>query len=136
MSPAPAIAGNSNLAVIFRSEQRSHQRYALRLDVEYKLLSRGHTGRLGSTRTVNIASGGVLLDKNESLPAGCAIELLINWPFLLEGVCPLKLIMRGRIVRSDGMGVAIQAKQHEFRTAGARAQKSKPPDVRVRSLTG
>jgi hypothetical protein len=46
--------------------------------------------------------------------------LVISWPCLLEGVCPLKLIMRGRIVRSDGQRVAMQAKFHEFRTAGVR----------------
>jgi hypothetical protein len=57
------------------------------------------------------------------LPAGGSIELVMNWPFLLEGVCPLKLVMRGRIVRSDGQRVAIQAEQHEFRTAGMRASR-------------
>jgi hypothetical protein len=39
---------------------------------------------------------------NASLPVGGLIELTINWPLLLNGVRPLKLVLRGQIVRSDG----------------------------------
>jgi hypothetical protein len=134
MSPAPAAAANGKLVATYRFEQRSHQRFPIALDLDYKLLVKGRVERLGSGRTINIGSGGVLIDTKDSLPPDSAIELIIHWPFLLEGVCPLKLVMRGRIVRSDGRGIAIQAKQHEFRTAGARAPKGRLSELRVRSL--
>ena len=70
----------------------------------------------------------------EQMPSGGLIELLLNWPFLLEGVCPLKLVMRGRIVRCDANGVAIKARHHEFRTAGARSNQARPLTNQVRSL--
>ena len=136
MSSAPAPAGQAIFSAVRRSENRSDRRYPIKLDLNYNLLSRGYQGRSGTAKTVNIASGGVLIEACEPLPAGCQIELIVSWPFLLEGVCPLKLVIRGRIVRSNGTSVAIKAKHHEFRTAGARAQKSKPPEVRVRSMTG
>jgi hypothetical protein len=57
----------------------------------------------------------------------------LSWPFLLEGVCPLKLVMKGQIVRSDVRGVAIQYNYHEFRTAGSRMLKDRPSNPVVRA---
>jgi len=102
MSTSPALARVVRL-LNGRRDQRAHRRYPISLPVDYKLRSKGRINHTGS---------------GESLPAGGSIELVMNWPFLLEGVCPLKLVMRGRIVRSDGERIAIQAQQHEFRTAG------------------
>ncbi len=118
------------------TERRLHHRYPISLKVDYRLLRKGQVDGFGSARTVDMASGGVLLDTQASLPPGSSIELFINWPMLLEGVCPLRLVMRGRIMRSDSRGVAIQTKQHEFRTAGIRTSKNDPPGPKVRSVRG
>jgi len=132
MSPAPA-AVRTKIAASYNFEQRSHQRYPIALDLEYKLMPQGRAEKLGHGRTVNICSGGVLIETEDPLPADSPIEVLIHWPFLLAGVCPLKLVMRGRIVRNDDRGVAIQIVFHEFRTAGARASKKSLLDLRARS---
>jgi hypothetical protein len=107
-----------------RPDQRLHRRYPIELDVEFELLNKGRVELAGSARTLNISTGGVLFSTQHSLPAGGLIKLAINWPFLLEGVCRLKLVVRGRIVRSDGQRIAIQTKHHEFRTAGGRSSRS------------
>jgi hypothetical protein len=52
------------------------------------------------------------------LPCGVDTELAITWPFRLQGVCRLKLVVFGRVVRSDGDRVAIKMQRYEFRTAG------------------
>jgi len=103
-----------------RTDQRLHRRYPIELDAAFELLSRGRVELSGYARTLNISSGGVLLSANDCLPAGRSIKLAMNWPFLLEGVCQLRLIVRGSIVRSDGTRVAVQSMHHEFRTAGVR----------------
>jgi len=133
MSPAPAMASNARSASSDQSDKRSHQRYPITLDLDYKVMHRGQVERLGSGRTVNISSGGVLIDVGESMRPGRHIELVLNWPFLLEGVCPLKLIVRGRVVRADGRAVAVKAKHHEFRTAGVRVESDRL-SVAARSL--
>jgi len=115
-------------------EQRSHQRFPLQLEMEYKLLSRGHPSRGGCGATVNISSGGVLFTTNEPVPSGSPIELTMSWPFLLEGTCPLKLVLRGRVVRCHLNEVAMSFRRHEFRTAGARVSKSQHPSNPLRSL--
>jgi PilZ domain len=119
MSPALARA-TSRLLETHRADQRLHQRYPIALNVEYKLLIKGRVERLGSGRTTNISSGGIFFEADDPLPTRGRVELAMDWPFLLEGVCALKLVMRGRIVRSDTKGIAVQIVQHEFRTAGVR----------------
>ncbi len=133
MSPAPAIAGKTISSGGSPSDKRIHQRYPIALELEYKTIRRGRVESLGFGRTVNISSGGLLIDVPDVVPAGRLIELVVNWPFLLEGVCPLKLIVRGRIVRTEGRTVAVKAKHHEFRTSGVRVQSSRPSN-RGRSL--
>jgi len=121
MSPAPALSRTTiRFSESYRADQRLNRRYPLALEIEYKLLRKGRVERLGLGRTLNVSSGGVLFEAKEALPAGSSVELLMHWPFLLEGVCPLKLVIHGSVVRSDGKGVAVQSKHHEFRTAGVR----------------
>jgi hypothetical protein len=100
-------------------------RYPIALDVQYKLLRGDRVDRVGCGKTLNISSGGVLLETDQPLPATGLIELAIKWPFLLREVCSLKLVMRGRIVRRDASTkvTAVRAESHEFRTAGVRSVK-------------
>jgi len=81
---------------------------------------------VGCGRTLNISSGGVLLETDQLLPPTGIVELAIQWPFLLREVCSLKLVMRGRIVRRDYQtkATAVRAEFHEFRTAGVRTSKT------------
>jgi hypothetical protein len=133
MSAAPIAARPAKLLERLSSEQRSRQRYPIELEVEYRLL--GAKERRGSGRTRNISSNGVLFEVAEPLPVSGSIELMVRWPCLLEGVCPLKLVMKGRIVRSDGKRVAIQSRQHEFRTAGlVRGAKIRHSNSQTRTL--
>ena len=100
-------------------ERRSRQRFPLALELEYRLL--GDDERHGSGQTRNISSTGMLFEVAEwqpRQPFSGSIEVMLSWPCLLNGACALKLMMKGRVVRSEGRGVAIESRQHEFRTAG------------------
>lgn len=102
------------------SEQRQHLWYPIRLEVEYRLLNARPVVRAGFGRTRNISRCGVLFETNDTLPPPSAeVEVLIQWPFLLDGVCPLRLVIRGHVVRTDGKTVAVRIKRHVFRTRGA-----------------
>jgi hypothetical protein len=95
------------------------------------LLSKGRVARLGSGTTLNISSGGVFFETDDSLPSTGIVELSMKWPFLLDGSCGLKLVMRGRIVRSDAKVTAIRAEFHEFRTARAHSTNSQPVSAAI-----
>jgi hypothetical protein len=104
------------------ADQRSKGRYPLALELQYKLLRGSRIERVGSGRTLNISSGGVLFKADDPLPARGSVELAMQWPFLLQGACGLKLVMRGRIVRCDAntRATAVRTEYYEFRTAGMR----------------
>src|ERR1700734_2619637 len=105
------------------SERRSRERFPLALAVEYRLL--GKDERWGSGKTCNISSTGALFEVTERHSFSGSIELMVSWPCLLDGVCALKLVMKGRVVRNEGRGVAIETRHHEFRTAGSRAVRKR-----------
>ena len=134
MCPAPALAQSAGLRDSRRSDQRLHRRYPITLEIEYRLLDKGRVERLGFGKTLNVSGGGLLFQANESLPVGSPIVIMMNWPFMLDGVCPLKLVIHGHVVRSDRKGVAVRSKQHEFRTAGIRSSRSLSSSSKVPSL--
>ncbi len=117
------------------SDRRTKRRYPIHLDVQYKLLKHRRVEHLGSGRTLNISSGGVLFEADGLMPASGPIELALNWPFLLHGSCNLKLVIRGRIVRTNNKAIAIKAEFHEFRTTGARSPEVAIGQAAVRAMT-
>jgi hypothetical protein len=108
-----------------RGDQRAKDRYPITLELQYKLLDKGRVERVGVGRTINISSNGVLFETDRSLPPGGSVELAMKWPFLLRGICGMKLVVRGRIVRchANTTATAVRAESHEFRTAGFRAPR-------------
>jgi len=106
-----------------RGDQRAKDRYPITLELQYKLLDKGRVERVGVGRTVNISSKGVLFETDRSLPPGGSVKLAMKWPFLLRGICGMKLVVRGRIVRCHANTTAVRAESHEFRTAGFRAPR-------------
>lgn len=117
MSPAPTAATITSVATS-QFDRRLHQRYPITLEVEYKLLDGTSVHRQGFCRTVNISSHGVLLNLQDILPTRSSIELSIKWPFPLGGSVPLKLKVRGKIVRADDNSTAVEVIKSEFHTSG------------------
>ena len=99
-------------------ERRNDRRYSLRLELKWKASRRRRLLNTGTGHTVDLSSGGILLDAGRHLPVGLDVELSIAWPVLLHNVAPMQLAVTGRIVRSEGNMIAIRTVQHEFRTAG------------------
>ena len=100
-----------------RPDQRLHSRYPISLDFQYELLNQSPFKQTGSGRTLNISTGGVFFETPDPLPDHGQIDLALHWPFLLNGACPLKLLVHGHIVRTDATGTAVKVMRHEFRTS-------------------
>jgi hypothetical protein len=111
-----------------RTDQRARDRYPISLELQYKVLRGGRVAQAGTGRTLNISSGGVLFETDDRLPQRGLVELDLQWPYLLQGVCGLKLVMRGHIVRSGAnrRETAVRAEFREFRTRGVRRQDANP----------
>jgi hypothetical protein len=100
------------------SDRRSNHRYPVNAAIDYKIVLRNRMVLTGVGRTVNISSGGILLDTPNCLPNGVEIELSMAWPASLNGVAALKMHVVGRTVRAQGNCTAVVIRRYEFRTRG------------------
>jgi hypothetical protein len=100
-------------------ERRASRRYAMCLDVRYKVTRGRHVVDTGAGRTLDMSSEGILFSTNQMVMRGAAAELWIDWPVPLNGN-PLRLVVHGRVVRCEGQNAAVRIARHEFRLAGNR----------------
>jgi hypothetical protein len=107
-------------------DRRKDRRYPVELALRYKLIRRRRVLESGAGHTVDLSSGGILFQAERPLQPGLNVELSIDWPVLLHNVAPLRLVVTGRIVRSDERGVALRSVQHEFRTQSSHHLKADP----------
>jgi hypothetical protein len=115
-------------------ERRVKRRFLIDQEVRYKMLYGQRIAETGTGRTVNISSSGVWFTTEAMLTSGMPIELSMNWPILLNDVCPMKLMIYGCVVRSNERGAAVAIERYEFRTQGSRAfqQPAIPVPVEIR----
>ncbi len=107
------------------SDRRSAVRFPLEQPLRYKFPHfPGING--GEGKTVDMSSNGILFTSGEVIPVGRYVELGVNWPVHL-GRCALKLVVYGRVVRSEQGMTALEIERYEFRTQGVRPQAGPQP---------
>lgn len=102
-------------------DRRTSQRFPLRQEIRHRGF--GGADFSGSGKTVNISCRGVLFSTSGLLRRGDEIEIHIDWPAQLSRRMGLRLVARGRVVRTEPGLAAMRILQHEFRT-----QLRKPPE--------
>ena len=98
------------------AERRRKSRFPMRRELRYKTLEEETILESGVGHTIDVASGGVSFQIGHALAPGLPIELSISWPVLLEGSCPIRLIVFGRVLRSTARRSACSVARYEFRT--------------------
>jgi hypothetical protein len=102
-----------------RNDRRAADRFPIEREVRFKVLNRKNADEVGFGKTINMSSNGVLFSTDQHLLPGKRLELSISWPAQLDSKISLKLVARGRVVRSEEGRAAIEIHQYEFRTQGA-----------------
>jgi hypothetical protein len=105
---------------MIRGDRRTNRRYAFEMPLRFWYRS-GESRRLGSGQTLDLSRKGIRFVSDDPPPSGTEIELRIEWPFLLQHVCPLELLVWGRVLRSGDQGTVVRMNKYEFRTVGARS---------------
>ena len=103
-------------------EKRGTQRFELPLTAHFRLSKRGVPSRWGTGTVHDISSSGISLRSRRSLPEGCHLELLLDWPAAHDGQFPMHLHATGFVVRSSGSKAAMRITSHRFRIATEVAQ--------------
>src|ERR1017187_1093639 len=105
---------------IIHGDRRADRRYQYEMELRfsYKL---GSAMRFGSGHTLDLSRGAVRFVTETPPPDGADVELRIAWPYLLQNVCSLELVVRGTAVTSSVRGTVLTMSGYEFRTCGARS---------------
>jgi hypothetical protein len=105
---------------VIHGDRRSDRRYQYEMELRFSY-RRGSTMLFGSGRTVDLSRGAVRFVADNPPPDGADVELRIAWPYLLQNVCPLELVVRGATVTAEGRGTVLTMSDYEFRTCGQRS---------------
>ena len=96
-------------------ERRSKTRYSIELGVRF-FNPRGPSRSYSIGRTVNISSSGLLVASESAVREGTTLELMIEWPWPLDGGVPLQLVTTGVVVRTSQSTFALALRSYQFRT--------------------
>ena len=105
---------------IIHGDRRGERRYAYEMELQFSYTLGGVQG-FGSGLTVDLSRGAVRFVADDPPPEGSDVELRIAWPYLLQNVCPLELIVRGKTRAVSDRGTVLTISRYEFRTCGQRS---------------
>ena len=100
-------------------DRRGTGRFPVREGVRYRVVRSRTTKISGVGSTLNIGSGGILFTTEDKLAVGQMVELSVNWPAMLDGICPLQFVATGRVIRSEARRAAVRIERYEFKTRNA-----------------
>jgi hypothetical protein len=100
--------------------RRIKSRFSIQQPVRYTAVGRNKVRHTGVGNTVNISSAGVCFTTETTLPVHTFVEMSMDWPVLLNGLCPMKLVIIGRVIRSSNEWAVVAIKTSAFHTRSAR----------------
>jgi hypothetical protein len=107
----PPVLGDSRPV----GERRFAARYPVELTVRFRSLS-ARSRFSGVGRVVNASRGGVLVVSEDEVDLNALVEMLLDWPCLLDGRIPLQLFAAGRVIRRGTSDFVATIERYEFRT--------------------
>ena len=102
-------------------DRRQGVRYPVALDVRYGLPGGGEPTVTGNGRTLDFSRSGLHFLADRPLPLGVNVELLVDWPTVLEGGVRLHLVAEATVVWSSGLETGVRLRSYEFRTRALQA---------------
>lgn len=122
----------------FDSDQnrRKTSRFPIIREIRYRVSTKENMFEAGVGSTVNISSAGVLFSTEQPLLPGRRVEVSISWPAELNRSTALKLVARGRIVRTEEGHAAAELQNFEFRTVGSLGTTGNSPKGSVLPFRG
>lgn len=120
---------------IIHGDRRTERRYQHEMELRFSYKPRGDGAiEFGSGQTMDLSRGAVRFMTETPPPDGANVELRIAWPFLLQNVCPLELVVRGTTMTTKDRGTVLTMNHYEFRTCGQRSFDQASAGVGGRSI--
>jgi len=81
----------------------------MRFEIDLKVCYRtGFSNTTQFGKIVNISAVGILFTVQNDIPLWAAVEVIADWPVKGKGGMPLKLFIKGRVVRTQPGAVALR----------------------------
>jgi len=97
-------------------DRRKKLRFPIQRELRYKVLEGETVVAHGVGLTQDISSSGASFHPAEPVRTGALVELSISWPVALGDDTPVRLVILGKVIRSNGKWAACSIGQYEFRT--------------------
>lgn len=107
-------------------EPRTSRSYSIMAELDYRLLGADGVLDRGYGHTKAMSRTSVWLEFDKAVPVGVSVELGIIWPVRLDNKIPLKLVICGRTVQTDGKYAEVEILRHQFRTRALSSQNQRP----------
>jgi hypothetical protein len=117
-------------------DRRIERRYEYQMELRFSYTDKNGALQIGSGTTLDLTRTVIRFRTDDPPPRGAEMELRIGWPFLLQNVCPLELVVNGLIISASERGVLLRMTRHEFRTRGERSFGGVTAPTRIQSLFG
>lgn len=105
---------------IIHGDRRGDRRYQCEMELHFSY-RQGTTVHFGSGHTADLSRAAICFVTDDPPPSGADVELRIAWPFLLQNVCPLELVVRGTASVTAERGTVLTMSHYEFQTCGQRS---------------
>jgi len=106
---------------VIAGDRRVHRRYQAELRLSFRYTDRTGVNHPGTGVTIELSRGGIRFHSDDHPPVGTKSEFRIAWPFLLQDICPLELIVKGTVLGTSDRGTVVRTCSYEFRTCGDRS---------------
>jgi c-di-GMP-binding flagellar brake protein YcgR len=101
------MANGEQTGGVKRTERRAYRRYPVSINIEYRIISAEPNTRVYDGRTVNISSGGLLLESQTAVEVGAEVEACIALPGRLDNTLAIFLKIKGKSIRCHERHCAI-----------------------------
>ena len=97
------------------------RRYTCKLALRFERREGREGLRVANGMTTDLSRKAMRFETDEPPPVGSQIKVYIAWPFLLQNVCRLELVVRGTVLSVDARGTVMRINSYEFQTCGDKA---------------
>jgi hypothetical protein len=97
-------------------ERRRSSRWPIGLHAACSLVGKRQGGADFTATTVNVSSHGALMETEQDLSIGTAVQVSLHWPILPQNTRKLKLVVKGRVMRIEPGRAAIDFEKCKFGT--------------------
>jgi len=112
---------------VISGDRRSNQRYQCAMNLRFERTKPTGEVEIGHGVTGDLSRDALRFSADEPVEVGAELVTHLDWPFLLQNICRLELVLKGSVQSVTRRGAILKIRSYEFRTCGERSFWEAPP---------